>query len=384
VALKLIIPGDEDSESIDPEKVLGHEVAMIPILLADRYLENHNTGEIDHLSLEQLYRQQEKYLLADSLHMNLYAPILGVSISKEESYGDYSVVRLSEAQQTLLSSTPHLSPHDARILGGATHALKFESVPAFAGGCGLYFAIEPHDQGFDSVDRFFEAASINSPSGIGYAQLLLEPTGWFGNMDRGGNATSVYVFRDYPTRLDRLPLHHGDMGDEELAATSIYFQKLSHIHPSVRVATRRLRAALSRDDDEDRIVDLCIGLEALLGGGSGAGEIVHKISVRAAAILSRSGWGRSSDILSAMKDVYTYRSKVVHGIPGPHKKQLLQLHDTPIHASRYALAALCTVLRTALEVDGFHPDKVDEMFVYSALDIAAAAAFQEQSDSDHS
>ncbi|WP_143736794.1 HEPN domain-containing protein [Microbispora sp. GKU 823] len=371
VALKFLLPNDRE-EPLDFAKILLHEVAMIPILLADRYVAAHEDRvEVDETVLEYLYREQESYLLADDLRMDVYVPILGAQIAEESVFSKISIVRLSKAQQQSLADVPHVSPYDAGRLSAATHALKLENVPAFAGGCGLYFALEPYEPTFELVEEFFEAASIESSSSIGYAQMLLEPIEWFGDIDHTGNTRSVYLFRDYATRIDNLTRHAGELNLDQLAHVNLYFEKMSRSHPSIRVATRRLSAARTRDNDEDRIVDLCIGLEALLGGGSGSGEIVHKISLRAAAMLSRYGWGGSGGILSAIKDVYSYRSRVVHGVPGPHKKQLLHLDGMPIHASRLALAALSQILRIALTVDGFNPDKVDEMFVYSALDIAA-------------
>ncbi len=345
---------------------------MIPILLADMYVtKTGTTDRVEIDTLEQLYLKLKTYLLADDLQMEVFAPILGAEVTDEATFDAFSIIRLSEEQRKLLSDTPHVTPRDAYKLSSVTHALRLENVPALAGGCGSYFEVEPYESTFDMVDRFFEAVSLESQSVAGCAQMIFSPSGWFGNMDAAGNASTTYLFRDYPTRLDALTRHTSHLNYDALARIHEHFGKLSQGHPSLRVAARRLNRAWIRDDDEDRIVDLCIGLEALLGGGSGSGEIVHKISMRAGAILSQLGWGRSGEILSAVKDVYSYRSRVVHGVPGPHKKQLLHLDGMPIHASRYALAALRAVLLVALHVEGFHPDKVDAMFVYSALDMAA-------------
>ncbi|GGS81544.1 HEPN domain-containing protein [Streptomyces griseoviridis] len=371
-AQKFLLPADREEEPLDLGKVMLHEVAMIPILLADMYVAKTGTTErVEIDTLEQLYLKLETYLLTDDLKMEVFVPILGAEVTDEATFDTFSIIRLSEEQRKLLSDTPHVAPRDAHKLSSVTHALRLENVPALAGGCGSHFEVEPYESTFDMVDRFFEAVSLESQSVAGCAQMIFSPSGWFGNMDAVGNTSTTYLFRDYPTRLDALTRHTSYLDYGALARVHEHFGKLSQGHPSLRVAARRLNRAWIRDDDEDRIVDLCIGLEALLGGGSGSGEIVHKISMRAGAILSQLGWGRSGEILSAVKDVYSYRSRVVHGVPGPHKKQLLHLDGMPIHASRYALAALRAVLLVALHVEGFHPDKVDAMFVYSALDMAA-------------
>ncbi|SCD48449.1 hypothetical protein GA0115240_110711 [Streptomyces sp. DvalAA-14] len=382
IALKFMLPDDREEDDPDFDKVLLHEVAMIPVLLASRYIREHpNEESINEDDLHRLYLGQESYLVGDDLRMNVYVPILGVVIASEsEVFDKYSIVELSKKQRALLAKVSFVSPHDAQELGAVTHALNFEDVPAYAGGCGLYFAVGPYEATLDLVNQFFEAACIDSPGAIGYAQMLFEPVGWFGDMDGDGNTESVHLLRDYATRLDALTLHKAEIGPNELSSTNFYFERLSHSHPSLRVAARRLSTARARSNDEDRIVDLCIGLEALLGGGSQSGEIIHKISLRAAAMLSQSGWGRSVEIMTAMKDLYSYRSRVVHGVPGPHKKQMLYIDGTPIHASRYALAALCAVLRISLQVNGFHPDKVDAMFVYSVLDSVASQISTNEQD----
>lgn len=372
VARKFLLPADREEEPLDSGKVMLHEVAMIPILLADMYVaETGDANSVDVGLLELLFRELEKYLFADDLRMDVFVPILGAEVAEEAEFDSFSIVQISDNQRRLLCATPHVAPHDAHKLSDATHALNLKNVPALAGGCGSHFEVEPYGPTFDIVDRFLEAAALELPGAVGCAQMILDPNGWFGNVDTEGNTSSVYLFRDYPTRLDTLTRHTAELDHDILARIHDHFDKLSRSHPSLGVAARRLNSAWSRDSDEDCIVDLCIGLEALLGGGSGSGEIVHKISMRAGAILSQSGWGSSGEILNAVKHIYAYRSRVVHGVPGPHKKQLLHLNDMPIHASRYALSALRAVLLIALDVEGFHPEKVDAMFVYAALDMAA-------------
>ncbi|MGN5633420.1 hypothetical protein [Streptomyces sp. AC154] len=373
VAQKFLLPQDREESPINVEKVFFHEVAMIPILLADMYIRGGgDIVEANKGDLEQLYRGLEKYLTTEDLRMHVYVPILGAGIHTEKHYPGFSIVRLSDQQRRQLAAIPHVHPRDSRILGSATHALEVKDVPALAGGCGMHFEVEPCEATFDLIDQFFDAASLESASHIGYAQMIFSPNGWFGNLDAQGVADYTYLCRDYPTRLDSLMRHPAHLEGNIFDRIHDHFDKLNRGHPSLRVAARRLTRALSRESDEDRIVDLCIGLEAILGGGSGSGEIVHKISMRAGAMLSRSGWGGSGNILISVKDIYSYRSKVVHGVPGPHKKQLIHVDGVPVHASRYALAALRQVLSTALQIEGFDPNEVDAVFVYSALDCTAA------------
>ncbi|MFC5946421.1 hypothetical protein, partial [Micromonospora harpali] len=208
IAWKFLLPDIRESDPLDVSKVLLHEVAMIPVLLAARYVAAHPIeSAIDVSHLRDLFDDQIEYLLSDDLRMDIYVPILGAAVETEGDFEDYSVVRLCDSQRALLGRVPHVSPRDQRMMASATHALKMSNAAASAGGCGSYFELVPYLSTIDSVDRFFEAASLANPSPVGYAQMLLEPIGWFGNIDSNGNTSSVYLLRDYATRLDNYCRH---------------------------------------------------------------------------------------------------------------------------------------------------------------------------------
>lgn len=99
-----------------------------------------------------------------------------------------------------------------------------------------------------------------------------------------------------------------------------HFWGLRSAKPNIRLATRRLSLAALRNADDDRTVDACIGLEALLG--EGRDELSHRLALRAATALGT----RSSNPFNAqatydlMKKVYVHRSAVVHGTSGEKSK----------------------------------------------------------------
>lgn len=144
---------------------------------------------------------------------------------------------------------------------------------------------------------------------------------------------------------------------------------MKHCNKSARVAAKRLARSRVRSDPDDRIVDLCIGLEALLG--SGFSETVHRLSMRAAALLVQLWGGSSAEIYKATRDLYALRSRIVHGDPKPYDEQLLQLGNDQIHVSRFATEALATLLRSLIADEQFEPRRVDQDFVFSAFDAVA-------------
>ena len=63
--------------------------------------------------------------------------------------------------------------------------------------------------------------------------------------------------------------------------------------------------------DEDELLDVMIGLEALLSDGTQ--EMTYKIAMRVAALHKVSGSLHAVEVLREVKDIYAYRSKIVHG-----------------------------------------------------------------------
>jgi hypothetical protein len=67
-----------------------------------------------------------------------------------------------------------------------------------------------------------------------------------------------------------------------------------------------------REEDDDRILDLLIGLEAVLGDGDKS-EMTHKLALRTAAVLADAGASDPTRIAADVKQLYAYRSAIAHG-----------------------------------------------------------------------
>ncbi|SCF23954.1 hypothetical protein GA0070561_4583 [Micromonospora saelicesensis] len=360
----------ELADSPADRQVIEREVAMVPLVLAERFLLDQ-TPEADEVKLARLYLDQEQYILGRDLHVDVIVPILGAHFEQDIDSGAYSVVGIDEDLRLALSAEDNIPTSDLVTAAHATHALVIRDSTAVIGGHGFYFVVDPSPETKDLIDRFFEGAAIELPAGTTFVQVAARPLGWVGQFEVRRGGVYTHLLRDYPVRMDKAANIQSwlmvDPDQSERIAHDV--QALAESHPSVRVAARRLVRSRDRDDDEDRIIDLCIGLEAMLGTGSG--ETVHRLSIRAAAILGPLGWGKSRAVYDLVRDVYSYRSRVVHGTPGPHKKDLLEVDGIPMHASRVAIAALCAILHIALSQPGFKPDHVDNDFIFGAFDRSA-------------
>jgi hypothetical protein len=81
---------------------------------------------------------------------------------------------------------------------------------------------------------------------------------------------------------------------------------------SLRLPFRRLRSAAARRENEDRFVDYVIGLERLLAPDTPNLETTFRFRLRGAALLPPR-FGSSRDRIKLMSELYSLRSRVVHG-----------------------------------------------------------------------
>ena len=92
-----------------------------------------------------------------------------------------------------------------------------------------------------------------------------------------------------------------------------------------RSAAKRLNASYLRREEEDSVIDVCIGLEALFVGKE-RGEITHKLATRLATLWAAEPKAGLSpyEAFSATKSLYDYRSAVVHGSRKAERKRIIK------------------------------------------------------------
>ncbi len=98
--------------------------------------------------------------------------------------------------------------------------------------------------------------------------------------------------------------------DKEALATLLRGIQAAQEDRRVALALRRFDAAYSRDEDEDRLIDLWIAFEAIVLP-DGRSELSYRAALRIAQ-LAGDGPNRR-DAFQQARDSYGYRSQVVHG-----------------------------------------------------------------------
>lgn len=100
-----------------------------------------------------------------------------------------------------------------------------------------------------------------------------------------------------------------------------------------RVSVRRLRLASGRDAMEDVLVDLVVGLEALLAPDTNVAETTYRFRLRGAAILKGKISGAGADRIKLLNRLYAARSTAVHGGEVSDLKELVDTADQALRAA---------------------------------------------------
>ena len=146
------------------------------------------------------------------------------------------------------------------------------------------------------------------------------------------------------------------------------FRALQVAPRRLTLAAERLSAAMLREREADRILDLCIGLEAVLGDPS-PGETTYKLSLRAAAVLADAGHAIApADVFREVKAIYRFRSDIAHG-RDPARRRTLRREDVDVATVdaardylRQTIAALCDRAQLAEK-----PERLDQELILAAI-----------------
>jgi hypothetical protein len=109
----------------------------------------------------------------------------------------------------------------------------------------------------------------------------------------------------------RFPSYHLGAGELE-SLRRIHAAHEAVTEHGYRLATRRLDLSYDRIQEEDRLLDVWIALEALFAPDGRRGEITYKISRRIPFFLSTER-ARRLDIAACVRRSYDARSNIVHG-----------------------------------------------------------------------
>jgi hypothetical protein len=316
-----------------------------------------------HETLLTAYRERECSVLATELDADLVAPLVLTRLDLGEplDLGDgVRVEKLDEAIQLARArDTRTIEAVPLVVSGAATHAVVITGVKVDNSSLvnRLWRSSAP-GLPFGTLDLAIECLRVVTHAPTGYAQVFLRPVGW---ADRWTHAlppvVDVGVFRRYPASFDdyRWLKKTTLVSADQLAVLPEVVRSARKAGTTkagkpARLALRRLSLAGLRDDDDDTLVDACVGIEALLSNDNI--EVNHKIATRGAAALAT----RSAEPLdpqkafTMLKAVYGRRSDLVHGT-GKESKAVFDVDGDTVSTSTLAVFLLRKLLLSQLTND---------------------------------
>ncbi|MFK5636181.1 hypothetical protein [Ornithinimicrobium sp. LYQ103] len=342
----------------------------LPLEIIERHI--HMRGwEIDPDALETYYSEMSAWWLCETLPVKLMVPVLGVAFETDSlEFGEgVELRRLTDAEQLARWPGARLNQHRG-LVEMATHALLVSgwnlTVPDYPGS----MAIGEPPENVAAVERFFAALAAVTDAPSGYIQILTVPDGWAPGYtaDLPSLEVTSLINDRYSTRLEPAgePLDVIDSARLTELANSYAAQASNK---PAQLAAERLVSAERRASEADRIVDLCIGLEALLSDPKG--ETTYKIAVRGSVLLAHCGIPNAFEFYRALKRIYGFRSAIVHG-SSDSSKDSVTICGVLYRSEDIARVVLRRLLRARVLEPALTPEQIDNTVLALAIDGLAA------------
>lgn len=352
---------------------LRSEAARLPVSIIDRAAALGDIG-LDHLL--ELYRQRENDWLLPSLPVDYVIPLALTAMDLDEPLDLDANIRLEPIdEKTHAARTP--SAYGSwgvpdPVLDAATHALVLAGHRIDnPGPIPRLFSRADSPLPLDDADLVCQALRVLTHLPVGYAQVLRRPVGWASRWTHDlPPLNQVAAVRRYPDSFDDYGwLRSGPKISREsldrLPDVLVGLRKTdSTMTARIRLAARRLSTAELRADPDDRTVDACIGVEALLG--EGRDELTHRLCLRAAAALSNrpDGPADATAVYRLLKSVYGARSAIVHGNTSDKHRTIKAPDGTPWATDVVACMILRDLLHDQLtRTDGWTPESLDALLL---------------------
>lgn len=308
--------------------------------LLDRYI--HVTKQTDFKEdlFKPIYLEWERAVFDSRLYFDILVPIIRLKFSFDElPLGEgLAIERMSDGMQLSRGKirSPYMSAHDDVIVA-ATHALalknwSIENGPTRDARSSALHNPAAFSDALSQVNKFFAALRAVTGVETGYCQVIGRPFGWADLWTADLPPINIFSVRAYPEQFERIywGQEAPELDAEACLKTGTLYQALARSTSNgLTLATRRLNAASLRNDEQDSILDITIGLEALLGDPKSKGEMTHKLATRMAALcrVERFKGHSPAEVFGFCKRLYDYRSAVAHGAHEVDKKRVVKLKE---------------------------------------------------------
>ncbi|WP_213578555.1 HEPN domain-containing protein [Rhodococcus sp. USK13] len=303
--------------------------------------------------LRSIYQQIERARFSKKLTGDVIVPLVAVSFDTDEPVHIDSnawIEQMTEADHRARAlqwmRQDNVSPY---VAAAATHAVVLRDVQFTNVVHSWPPGQLPSEISDDIARAVAEAVYIVAEVPSGHAQILIRPRDWATEWRLDlPPLWSAWTGRAYPEDLmtdrawnkARIPIPKAEIDEIVQIAKA-----LKTAPKNVLIAARRCRRTSFRDDPEDIVLDVAIGIEALVGKEKDA--LTHRMAQRAAvALADRIPPG---DTYSLVKQFYGIRSSIAHGVSP--KNWTLKLGNDQFGAVDAGRFILRYLLRSLLSTD---------------------------------
>jgi hypothetical protein len=285
-----------------------------------------------------IYLEWETSMFFETLPFEIWVPIICVRFEPEkiDLDGLNSIEKMPDGLQ-LARNAEHDSTELALatqrvLIGAATHALVLRSWTLKNGDHNALSLPTSFSNALPLIENFFAALRIVVEAETGYSQIVVKPDGWGDSWKASLPHIYLAAVRAYPEHLENFGWIRPVPVINSTAAFEIaeIFRALNELKSGgLVVAVKRLNAAQLRKEEADSILDITIALEALLGDDAKS-EMTHKLAMRMAALTKLAPFGTETveGVFKLVKEIYNYRSSVVHGSKKAPKKRTISMHGS--------------------------------------------------------
>lgn len=350
-------PGSEGAIKIELDEILITSGIKDSI---ERYIHKFNTFEYEEKKGIEAITPTLGYVFNEKLDIDIYVPILFLDFpfDEYEIADDVYLERINEKHHLARSTVEsYNSSAHKTVKASATHALVLKGWYVPNNEHMWYFNIlsKPRAYPLQIIDKFFGALRVVSDVKTGYAQIYSVAKGWAADCKvdlpyvQGATVRSYPGwFEDYYWNLDVLP----SVSEEIISQVRVFYNNIiSAKENSIHLSLKRLNQCLVRDNEEDSVLDATIALEALLSD-NGNQEMTHKLAMRVGALTKiEKSFGKSpQQAFRDIKNIYDYRSAIVHGSKSLNKKRIIRIdEENTVSAHVLAVDYLKMVLKVLLK-----------------------------------
>lgn len=264
-----------------------------------RYLSKKNEISFEEDVFDKTYKEFESYLTADSITYRGVAVLAGFEMSSEliELEDDLSIRSINESEKGRLR--PFL--YSQRVQSaGADYVIEKEYEVDKFGEDKIELAKETFENVLLALRLFPESGDVTYPG------MLTKPISPFHVDQNRSRGQSLIRFFNSKYKLAE------EQEEEFLEYWDKISGQLNEPTESYRIAIDKFSNSFTRSNENDRLLDSVIALEAMYLKSGEAQEMSYRLSQRGALLLGDSK-KEAEDIKNTLKRSYNKRSSLVHG-----------------------------------------------------------------------